>query len=63
MPRRSTTTQLLDFYHHVNNNIDSNIQTDIILLDLSEVFDSAWFQNYLTNRMQRLWWMGNTQII
>ena len=41
IPMKSTTTQLLDFYNNVNNNIDNGLQTDIIFLDLSKAFDNV----------------------
>ena len=41
MPQHSATTQLLDFYNKVNCNIDNNLQTDIVFLDLSKAFDNV----------------------
>lgn len=38
---KSTTTQLLSFYDTVHKNLDNNIQTDIIYLDLAKAFDKV----------------------
>jgi hypothetical protein len=39
MDKRSTSTQLLDFYDHVYNCVDNNKQIDVIYLDFSKAFD------------------------
>jgi hypothetical protein len=38
---KSTITQLISFYDQVHLNLDNNIQTDIIYLDLAKAFDSV----------------------
>ncbi|CAB4017509.1 Hypothetical predicted protein, partial [Paramuricea clavata] len=48
---RSCTTQLLQVLHKIGENLDSNIQTDIVYLDVAKAFDSV---DYLTGRTQRV---------
>jgi hypothetical protein len=39
--RKSTNTQLVEFYDGVYSNADNGIQTDVVYLDLSKAFDSV----------------------
>jgi hypothetical protein len=39
MEKRSTTTQLLEFYNKVHKNLETNKQYDVAFLDLSKAFD------------------------
>jgi hypothetical protein len=39
MNRKSTTTQLLEFYNYVHDKLDKNSQVDVAFLDLSKAFD------------------------
>jgi hypothetical protein len=40
-PRKSTSSQLVEFYDKVYNNLDNKRQTDVVYLDLSKAFDSV----------------------
>jgi hypothetical protein len=41
MARRSTTSQLVEFYNNIYNNCDNKTQSDVIFLDLKKAFDSV----------------------
>ena len=41
MKNRSCVTQLLSVLHGIGQNLDKNIQTDVLYLDLAKAFDSV----------------------
>ena len=44
----SCTTQLLQVFHEIGNNLDKGLETDIINLDFSKAFDSVCHQKLLS---------------
>ena len=69
-PRRSCEFQLITTVNNITKALDRGLQTDIIFLDLSKVFDKVphhclcnrlsfygirtWIQNFLTDRHQQV---------
>jgi hypothetical protein len=41
MSKKSTSTQLVEFYDIIYKNVDNHIQTDVVYLDLAKAFDSV----------------------
>ena len=39
---RSCTTQLLSVFNAISQNLDKNIETEVIILDLAKAFDSVF---------------------
>ena len=39
---RSCTTQLLSVFNAISQNLDKNIETEVIILDLAKAFDSVY---------------------
>ena len=47
LPGRSTTTQLVEVYHHLSSAVDKNKEIRIIFLDISKAFDKVWHTGLL----------------
>ena len=56
MRRKSTTTQLLEVYHNIPENVAGGKEVDVIYLDLTKAFDKVPHNTVLKTR--EFWYSG-----
>ena len=59
----SCTTQLLQVFHEIGNNLDKGLETDIIYLDFSKAFDSVCHQKLLLKGFESYLSAGKQRVV
>ena len=47
MPNHSTTSQLIDIYHHICQTFDNNQYSCMVFLEISKAFDRVWHKGLI----------------